>query len=202
MTDKPRKFRRVDPDLRREGLIEAALRCLAREGHAGLSVRRIAAEAGVSVGLINHYFPSIDRLVADAYETLATDIANRMAAAAEQAEGSPRERLARLIEACFAPEIMDPSLLKMWVVFWGMILHSPEMRVVQKRTNERFCGVFERFLRDVAEAEQREVDTALLARGLSATHDGLWLEFCLNPDSFKVEEGMALCHAWIDAKLG
>ena len=201
MNEKPRKFRRVDPDLRREGLIDAALRCLAREGHDGLSVRRIAAEAGVSVGLINHYFPSIDMLVADAYETLATDIADRMAAAAEKAAGSPRERLAKLIEACFAPEIMDPSLLKVWVVFWGLILHSPDMRAVQKRTNGRFCGVFERFLRDVAEAEGRTVDTALLALGMSAMHDGLWLEFCLDPESFKVEDGMALCHAWIDAKL-
>ena len=43
---------------------------------------------------------------------------------------------------------------------------------------------------------------ALLALGLSAMHDGLWLEFCLDPDSFKVEQGMALCHAWLDAKLG
>jgi len=202
MTDKPRKFRRVAADLRRETLIDAALRCLAREGHDGLSVRRIAAEAGVSVGLINHYFPSIDMLVADAYETLATTIADKMVSMAEKAEGSPRQRFAKLIEACFAPEIMDPALLRVWVVFWGMILHSPAMKVVQKRTNDRFCGVFERFLRDVAEAEGKRVNTTLLALGLSAMYDGLWLEFCLDPDSFKVEDGMALCHAWVEATLG
>jgi AcrR family transcriptional regulator len=201
MDDKPRKFRRVDPGIRRETLIDAALRCLSREGHDGLSVRRIAAEAGVSVGLINHYFPSIDSLIADAYETLATTIADKMTAVADNVAGTPRERLSKLIEACFAPDIMDPSLLRVWVVFWGMILHYPAMRVVQKRTNQRFCGVFERFLRDVAVAEGRSVDTALLALGLSAMHDGLWLELCLDPDSFKVEDGMALCHAWLDAKL-
>jgi hypothetical protein len=61
--------------------------------------------------------------------------------------------------------------------------------------------VFERFLREVAISEGRQVDTALLAFGLSAMHDGLWLEFCLDPESFKVEDGMALCHAWLDAKL-
>src|ERR1700761_947491 len=109
MNDKPRKFRRVDPDIRREILIEAALRCLARDGHDGLSVRRIATEAGVSVGLINHYFPSIDMLIADAYETLATDVAGKMVSNAEKMVGSPRERLSKLIEACFAPDIMDPS---------------------------------------------------------------------------------------------
>ena len=62
--------------------------------------------------------------------------------------------------------------------------------------------MFERFLREVALAEGRKVDTALLALGLSAMHDVLWLEFCLDPESFKVEDGMALCHAWVDAKLG
>lgn len=202
MNDQPPKFRREAPDIRRETLIDAALRCLARDGHDGLSVRRIATEAGVSAGLVNHYFPKLTMLVADAYETLATRIASQMTDAADKVAGTPRERLSKLIEACFAPDIMDPSLLRVWVVFWGMILHSPEMRLVQRRTNERFCNVFERFLRDVAIAEGRQVDTALLALGLSAMHDGLWLEFCLDPDSFKVEDGMALCHAWLEAKLG
>jgi AcrR family transcriptional regulator len=201
MSELPPKYRRAPHDIRRETLIEAALRCLARDGQDGLSARRIAAEAGVSVGLINYYFPKVTMLVADAYETLATRIAGTMSEAAERVAGTPRERLSKLIEACFAPDIMDPSLLRVWVVFWGMILHSPEMRIVQRRTNARFCNVFERFLREVAIAEGREVDTALLALGLSAMHDGLWLEFCLDPDAFKVEDGMALCHAWLDAKL-
>lgn len=201
MKEKPRKFRRVAPDIRREALIDATLRSLARDGHDGLSVRRIAAEAGVSVGLINHYFPSIDMLAADTYETIATRIAGNMADAAERVAGSAREKLTKLIEACFAPEIMDPALLQVWVVFWGMIPHSPEMREVQRRTNSRFCGVFERFLREVAEEEGHKVDTALLALGLSAMHDGLWLEFCLDPDFLNVENCTAVCHAWIDAKL-
>ena len=46
------KFKRQPPEDRRQALIEATLACLGREGHAGLSVRKISAEAGISIGLI------------------------------------------------------------------------------------------------------------------------------------------------------
>src|SRR5258708_22695212 len=65
------KFHRETPAVRREALVEATLRCLKLYGYEGVSVRRISAAAGVSIGLINHPFPSKSELVAEAYETLA-----------------------------------------------------------------------------------------------------------------------------------
>ena len=41
------KYRRALPEDRRGDLVEATLKCLAEHGHAGVSVRRIAAQAGV-----------------------------------------------------------------------------------------------------------------------------------------------------------
>jgi len=57
-------FRRSEPDARRLSLIEACARVLAREGIAGASVRTIAVEAGVSAGLVGHYFAGVDALIA------------------------------------------------------------------------------------------------------------------------------------------
>jgi TetR/AcrR family transcriptional repressor of bet genes len=68
------KFRRETPEVRREALVEATLNCLKQHGHEGVSVRRISAAAGVSIGLINHHFPSKAGLVAEAYETLALSL--------------------------------------------------------------------------------------------------------------------------------
>ena len=68
------KFRRATPQVRREALVEATLSCLKQHGHEGVSVRRISAAAGVSIGLINHHFPSKSGLVAVAYETLASSL--------------------------------------------------------------------------------------------------------------------------------
>ena len=98
------KFRRAAPEVRREALIDATLRCLKKHGHDGVSVRRISAEAGVSIGLINHHFPSKSGLVAETYEVLALSLQDELRARAQNRTASPRERLSDFFRASFAPE--------------------------------------------------------------------------------------------------
>jgi AcrR family transcriptional regulator len=71
------KFHRATPAVRREALVDATLQCLKQFGHEGVSVRRISAAAGVSIGLINHHFPSKSGLIAETYETLALSLSTR-----------------------------------------------------------------------------------------------------------------------------
>ncbi|WP_069172193.1 TetR/AcrR family transcriptional regulator [Streptomyces griseus] len=54
--------RRYDPG-RRERIIDAALRVVAREGIAGLSHRTVAAEADVPLGSTTYHFASLDELL-------------------------------------------------------------------------------------------------------------------------------------------
>jgi TetR/AcrR family transcriptional repressor of bet genes len=56
------RFERKLPDARRQALVEATIECLKRFGHDGLSIRRISAQAKVSIGLINHHFPTMPSL--------------------------------------------------------------------------------------------------------------------------------------------
>ena len=198
---KARKFSRETPEIRRETLVEATLRCLAREGQAGVSVRKIAAEAGVSIGLINHYFPGLDHLIAAAYEVTATGIVTRLAQAANDGQ-TPRQRIVTMIDALFTPANTTPELLGVWVAFWALIPHSPDMRKVQHETNLHYRRTLEGVLADLADAEKRVFDVSRAALGLSALMDGLWLEFCLNPDSFPLPDGAALCRAWLEGVIG
>lgn len=46
----------VDHEKRREELLEACFGLFARQGYAGLTMRRIARELGVSTGTLYHYF--------------------------------------------------------------------------------------------------------------------------------------------------
>jgi AcrR family transcriptional regulator len=193
------KYRRASPENRREALVEAALRCLAADGHGGVSVRRIAAEAGVSVGLINHYYASLDELIAHAYETLATDLVRKLLDIVAEAPPSPRARLSAFFRASFSPLVLDPALLRVWVVFWSMLNHSPPMQAAQRRTWGDYRQVLETELGAYAdEAGLRDVNVRLVAVGLSALLDGCWLEWCLDPADFNPDEGLALCEAWVD----
>src|SRR5271155_1251520 len=105
MKKKPRvpKFRRATPAVRREALVEATLECLKEYGHDGVSVRRISAAAGVSIGLINHHFPNKSSLIAVAYQTLALSLQESIKAQAEK-RASPRDQLSGFFRASFAPD--------------------------------------------------------------------------------------------------
>ena len=93
-----------------------------------------APPPGVSIGLINHHFPSKSGLIAETYETLALSLTESIRARARNSEGSPRQRLCDVLRGSFAPELLDPELFNVWVVFWSMVAHSPEIRAVHDQT--------------------------------------------------------------------
>lgn len=194
-----RKHRREQPDARRESLVDATLRSLAAHGHDGASVRRIAAEAGVSIGLINHHYAGVDELIAAAYETVALGIVRQLIDTMEQAPPSPRARLSAFFRASCSPPLLNPDLLNVWVVFWSMIKQSPVMQRTQRHTFAEYRAVLEQYLVAYgAEIGLTGTDMRLSAIGLSALLDGIWLELCLNPAGLSPEEGVRLCEAWID----
>jgi TetR/AcrR family transcriptional regulator, transcriptional repressor of bet genes len=198
---RPPKFHRESPAVRREALVAATLECLRRFGHAGVSVRRISAEAGVSVGLINHHFPGKAGLVAAAYETLATSLLEAIRAEAlAPTRATPEQRLHRFFVASFGPQILDPALFNVWLVFWSMVSHSPEMKAVHERTYGEYRETLEGLLRALRARPQVapfRVKPAAIA--LSALLDGLWIEASLNPMTIKPAAAIALCDGFVGA---
>ena len=194
------KFHRETPAVRREALVEATLRCLRRYGHEGVSVRRISAAAGVSIGLINHHFPSKSGLVAEAYEKLALSLQDSIRRQADAHQAPPRDRLSGFFRASFSPEIIDPELFNVWLVFWSMVAHSPEIREVHDRTYGNYRRILEGLLGQLAKsgaAPHFKLRPAAIA--LSALLDGLWVELSLSPAAFKPKEAIALCEDWVTA---
>jgi AcrR family transcriptional regulator len=169
-----------------------------------LSVRRISEAAGVSVGLINHHFANKTALVAEAYrslhEGLASDLAQTLGAL--PLDATARARLERYVEATFSAPNLDPDILHIWVVFWSLSRHTPEIREVREATYQTSLGVLEGLLAEALTDARRPAEGAHLAAiGLTALLDGLWLEWCLNPKTFTPQEGIRLGKAWIEAML-
>ena len=194
------KFRRATPAVRREALIDATLTCLKKYGHDGVSVRRISAAAGVSIGLINHHFPNKAGLIAETYQTLSLSLTESIRARVEDKEVPPRQRLSRFFEESFTPELLDPELFNVWVVFWSMVAHSPEIRAVHDQTYGQYRRVLERLIDElVRTGAAPRLKTRSAAISLNALLDGLWVELSLSPSTFKPSEAIAICEDWVDA---
>lgn len=82
--------RHADHDARRAQLADAALEVALAGGLDRVSVPRVAAAAGVSVGLVQHYFPAKAGLVLTAYERLCSRTDARWAALVEVGEEAGR----------------------------------------------------------------------------------------------------------------
>jgi AcrR family transcriptional regulator len=186
--------------VRREALVDATLRCLKQFGHEGVSVRRISAAAGVSIGLINHHFPSKSGLIAETYETIALSLLESIRLQAENKTIAPRERLSNFFRASFAPEILDPQLFNVWLVFWSMVAHSAEIRAVHFSTYGKYRSVLESLLGQLVDsgaAPPFRLRPAAIA--LSALLDGFWVELSLSPTVLKPRDAIALCEDWVNA---
>jgi TetR/AcrR family transcriptional regulator, transcriptional repressor of bet genes len=197
------KFRRATPAVRREALVEATLHCLKMYGHDGVSVRRISKAAGVSIGLINHHFPSKSGLIAETYEFLALSLQDSLRAQSENSALTPRERLSEFFRASFAPQLLDPQLFNVWVVFWSMVAHSREIRAVHDRTYHQYRSILGTLLGELVKsgaAPPLNLRSAAIA--LSALLDGLWVELSLSSETFKPREAIAICEDWVNALCG
>jgi AcrR family transcriptional regulator len=196
-------FTRQLPQDRRKALIDATIKSLKQHGHEGLSVRRIAAEAGVSLGLINHHFPSIDVLIAEAYRQFSAELVGSLEQALSTAPSAPRARLRAFLKASFSPPTLDRDLLNVWIVFWGLHRHSEDIQRVHDEVYGRYIELVRGLLADAAKAAGKgRFNLRLTAIGLMAMLDGLWLEWCLDPENFQPRDAVALCESWIDHVCG
>lgn len=188
-------FRRAEPDLRRQSLIEACARVLAREGAGGTSVRTIAVETGVSAGLVGHYFGGIDALIEATYGHVEEQVALAIDAAVAAAGPDPRLRLEAFATASFRAPIADPALLATWIAFWSLVRARPGIASLHAQQYAAFRRRLEALLGQcgVAPVQQRSA-----AIGITALIDGLWLELCLSPETFGADEAARIVRAALD----
>ena len=148
---KPRFVRQL-PEQRRQALIAATIECLKRYGHEGLSIRTISAQAGVSVGLINHHFPNKDELMAAAYRHFNSELVAAFTSAVARAPGEPAGAPARVLRGAVLPPNLDQDVLTVWVVFWGMYRHSRLIQRVHRETYQGYVQLVRGMLSDPHQA--------------------------------------------------
>lgn len=87
--------------VRRQRIIAAAIDCLARDGWHGTTLERVAAEAGISRGLISYHFAGHDDLYRTVLETVVETVFGAGSVAMQQRideASTAREKLAAYVQ--------------------------------------------------------------------------------------------------------
>ncbi|WP_449471830.1 TetR/AcrR family transcriptional regulator [Streptomyces tanashiensis] len=120
-----RKRIRKTPEARRAEIVETAARVALTEGLECVTLRRIADELAVRPGLISHYFPSAEDLVAEAFSVAATGELDALLPA-DRPGGTPTQYLARYFALSGGEEYDDIS--RLWINARHLSRYRPVLR--------------------------------------------------------------------------
>lgn len=162
-------------ETRRAQLIEVTIDSLAEVGYVGTTLAQIAGRAGVSTGLVAHYFGDKDGLLDAAFRSLARRVSDHMRARLRQTS-TPRARIQAVIDANLAPEEFDQRTGTAWLAFWGQVLQVKSLRRVQSVYQRRTLTNLKTSLKRLVPAEQAQSLAAMIA----AMIDGVWLRAALS----------------------
>lgn len=106
--------------------MQAAERILVRDGHVGVTTRRVSAEAGVNHGLIHYYFGSLDELFLQVFESFTERLLERQRAlyAADQ----PFLETWRQAMAYLEQDVAD-GYQKVWGELYSRALNAPDLKI-------------------------------------------------------------------------
>ena len=114
-------------------LLDAAERLLIETGYAGLTTRRVAAEAGVNHGLVHYYFGSMEELLLQVLERFTDSLADRQRAMYE-ADVPFLEKWRAAMR--WLEEDVAAGYPKVWWELQAMAWNHPEMRDRLVRVDE------------------------------------------------------------------
>jgi betaine-aldehyde dehydrogenase len=184
-------------DSRRRQFIDVTIDSLAELGYVGTTLAQIAGRAGVSPGLVAHYFDDKDGLLEAAFRALARRVSDQVRARLRRAH-TPRGRIQAIIDANLGPAEFDQRTGTAWLAFWGLVLQSPSLKRVQSVYQRRMLTNLRGSLRQLLPDDEAQSLAAMIA----AMIDGVWLRAALSgwreADS---ESARGLLTQFVDGRL-
>jgi len=180
--------------LRRAAIVRATIRCLARDGYSGLTMRKVAREAKVSQGILHYYFADKRTILVAALETVAADLDRRVAAAQDRRPKDARARLLALVEACLRLAVEERAFWIVFVEFWGEMMHDRRLRTINAALYDRTRRLIGAVVaQGVRVGTFRRTDPLRAAAVILGLVDGVSLQLTFDPAAFRVADATRFC---------
>ena len=164
----------MDPAERRQEIVTVASRVAVGEGLERVTAKRVAEELGVVPGLINHYFCSVDDLVAAAFGH-AAEAERAVVFGSVSPRPGPVDELNRLLASFLQPDRDPVSLL--WLDAWQASRRRPALLTEVVRQMEADTAQLSMLItRGIESGHFVTVDAASTALRIMALIDGLSIQ--------------------------
>ncbi len=161
--------------VRRGQLIGATIATIGELGFGDASVIKIAKRAGVSPGIVHHYFADKNALLEATMRNLLGQLSRSVIDHLEQASTS-LERIDAVIDGNFTADQFHMKTVAAWLAFWAEAMHNPSLRRLRDINASRLRSNLRRELKTLI-APNFVCEASI---SLAALIDGLWLNAALS----------------------
>lgn len=186
--------------IRREQICRAASMVIAREGFSGTTMRTVAKEAGVSTGMLNHYFSGREDLLT---RTLVHVSERSLNSYREAIDGLPpgRERLQALIASILGGDPAGMDTWRVWIAAYGEAVRAPQVRqTLEQRLVDWFALLEEGLEGLVGNGREGQLSAAVR---LDAVLKGLAMQGLTAPPGRQaVPDGQEIARMVLDGEAG
>lgn len=177
--------RQVDHEGRRQHIADAVCRLAARQGLDEVTLRRVAAEAGVSMGQIQHYFTTKDQMLLFAFNAMSTRVERRLGETVGALGKPPTRAVLRALLVAMVPTDADSRFeAPLWVAFLARAVVEPSLARPLHDGAKALVDFAVDQLRSAQQAGDiaSSLDPEREADSLFALADGLMIRTLLDPD--------------------
>ena len=165
-------------------------------------MKRLAAEAGVSQGILHYYFRDKRAILAAAAGHVMDDLDLRVKSESANRRDAP-SRFRAMIRACLEVATADREFWTVFMALWGESLHDPALasinRAVYQRARDAIGGIIEQGVRD---GEFKAVNILHASAMVLALIDGVSLQLTFEKNLMTVRKAERLCEEVLFAYIG
>ncbi|OPA77565.1 TetR family transcriptional regulator [Paenibacillus selenitireducens] len=178
----------VNHDQRRELLAEAAWRVIRREGLEGVSVRRVAEEAGMSLGSLRHYFVTQSELLAFSMQMVSDRVNQRIMKLAFN--GNPRHDIEIVIRELMPLDEERRAEAEVWLAFSVRAQVDAALKELSQEVHGSLYDGFRKMIDMLVKMKltPEDIDAEQETKRLHALVDGLVVHCVLNPERLDSDE--------------
>ncbi|MFD2207123.1 transcriptional regulator BetI [Kiloniella antarctica] len=182
--------------IRKKQLIEATITSIHECGFSDISLRMISQKAGVSTGIVHHYFRDKNDLLQATMRKMLEDL---RISVLQHLKGtlSPEERIEALLSAYLDPKLFEPETVSAWLAFWAHVPHSDRLKRLQHVYEKRQMSTFRHAFKSLLPHEKAEK----AARGIVALIDGLWIRTSLQENVIDYEQAHEIVQQYYEMLL-
>lgn len=190
--------RTASKESRRLQLIQATIRSIAKFGLSDTTIATVSREANLSQGIINLHFQSKERLLVETLEFVAGEYKDTWERALANAGPSPAARLQALLSVDYDQSVFDRDKIAVWFAFWSETKSRPTYRKLCAERDRGYDRVVTELVATIiAEGQYGPLEPEVIASGLAAMTEGLWLDLLVTPREMNREKARRIARTYL-----